>query len=213
MPPRRKRAAAALSFTAMHSGSILLIWLAGVTLVQLLPPLTLTLALGSALLLAFAFAPQRARRLVRRVRIFLLVIAVLFAWFTPGEAVIRAWPSLSPSREGLEMAYLHGARLLVVVCAVALLLERLPADRLVSGLYALCRPLACAGLSAERLALRLMLVFRYVEGGAGRGWKDWLGGQDEGEEAPVLLRRERLGWVEGTMFCGLVLAWAGWLWW
>ncbi|NMG64271.1 hypothetical protein GPA19_04835 [Azoarcus indigens] len=197
----------------MHSGSILLIWLAGVTLVQLLSPVTLTLALGGALLFALALAPQRMRRLVRRIRLFLLVIGVLFAWFTPGEALIPAWPSLSPSKEGVEMAYLHGARLLVVVCAVALLLERLPADRLVSGLYALCRPFARAGLSAERLALRLMLVFRYVEGGGGRGWKDWLGEQGEGDEAPVLLQRERLGWLEAVMLGGLVVVWAGWLLW
>jgi len=197
----------------MHSGSILLIWLAGVTLVQLLSPEVLALALGAALLLAFMFAPARMRRLVRRVRILLLVIAVLFAWFTPGEAVLPAWPSISPSREGLEMAFLHGGRLLAVVCAVALLLERLPADRLVSGLYALCRPLAGVGLSAERLALRLMLVFRYVDGASGRDWKGWLGEQEEGDEAPVLLRRERLGWMEGMMFGGLVMVWAGWLLW
>ena len=100
---------------------------------------------------------------MRRIRELLIAITVLFAWFTPGEAALLDWPRLGPTREGLALAALHAGRLLAVVCAVGILLERLPLARLVGGLYALSRPLRLAGVDPERLALRLLLVLRYVD--------------------------------------------------
>ena len=100
----------------------------------------------------------RFLRLLRRVRVLLIAIAILFAWFTPGEAFFHDWPRLGPTREGLALAVLHAARLVAVVCAVAVLLERLSLQRLVSGLHALSRPLRPIGVSPERLALRLFQV-------------------------------------------------------
>lgn len=201
----------------MHSGLILFLWLFAVAGVQLLPPALL----GGALLLvgslALLLARTRTLRLLRRVRVLMLAIAVLFAWFTPGEAMFVELPSLGPTREGLMLALLHGARLAVVVCAVALLLERLPVERLVAGLYALGRSLAVFGLPAERFALRLLLVLRYVDetprGTPGRDWKHWL--QDEGDTQdlqPVQLARERFGTADRLCALALVLAVLGWMW-
>ncbi|NLF52878.1 MAG: hypothetical protein GX576_00475 [Thauera phenolivorans] len=199
----------------MHSGLILLLWLAGVILLQALPLPALLPAALACLFVALLFARLRALRLLRRVRVLMLAIVILFAWFTPGEALLLVWPSVSPTREGALMALEHGARLAAVVCMVALLLERLPTERLVGGMYALCRPLALCGVSPERLALRLLLVLRYVEStgpGAARDWRHWLA-EDAGPVSAevVHLRRERLGaadWLLGGALIGLVCWWA-----
>ncbi len=199
----------------MHSGLILLLWLATVTLLQLLPDNMLAPAVAMCLGLGLGFARARTLRLLRRVRILLGAIFVLFAWFTPGEALLLDWPRLGPSREGSLLALAHAGRLMAVVCAVALLLERLSVERLVSGLYTLARPLRLLGLSAERLALRLLLVLRYVDasprGSSAGHWKDWL--QDDVaaiEAAPVRLRRERFGWPDALLSAGVF---ACVLWW
>ncbi|MBV2263695.1 MAG: hypothetical protein KUL79_09070 [Thauera sp.] len=202
----------------MHSGLVLLLWLAAVAAVQLLPPLALGVALAACALAAAVLARARTWRLVRRIRVLLIAITVLFAWFTPGEAALLDWPRLGPTREGLALAALHAGRLLAVVCAVGILLERLALARLVGGLYALSRPLRRVGVAPERLALRLLLVLRYVEASPrGQGsvdWRHWLADESAvdaaAECAPVVLVRERLGAGEallaGALFGGL-------LWW
>lgn len=211
----------------MHSGLILLLWLAAVASVQLLPISALGLAVLACACAALLWARVRAWRLVRRVRILLLAIVVLFAWFTPGEALWVDWPRLGPSREGAMLALLHAGRLLAVVCAVALLLERLPIERLVSGLHALASPLRVLGVPPERLALRLLLVLRLVEAsprGTQHGdWRHWLEdecergradttGRDEGggDGESVRILRERLGLVDGLV---AIAVFAALIWW
>jgi energy-coupling factor transporter transmembrane protein EcfT len=181
----------------MHAGTILLLWMAAALLAQIAEGWPLA-ALGvAALASALVSARVHCVRLLRRVRVLLLAILVLFAWGTPGEAVLIDWPRLSPSREGLLLALTHAGRLLALVCWVAILLARMPADRLVSGLYALARPVF--GLSSERLALRLLLVLRYVETARASGgdWRRWLSspGEDGGTDSleTVRLVRERTG--------------------
>jgi len=132
---------------------------------------------------------------------------------------------ITATREGLALAALHAARLLAVVCAVAVLLERLSLQRLVGGLHALSRPLRVIGVPPERLALRLLLVLRYVEAsprGHGRAqWRDWLlpeldddkrdgGERDDGAEEVVVLIRERLGVLDASVALGVF---AALLWW
>ncbi|AWI80233.1 hypothetical protein CEW87_13190 [Parazoarcus communis] len=197
----------------MHAGLILLLWVAGVASVQLASGALLAALVAGTLLLVIVFARMRGVRLIRRVRVLLLAIFVLFAWFTPGEALVSAFPVLSPTREGLTLALVHAGRLLVVVCCVALLLERLSPDRLVSGLYALCRPGAVLGLSAQRVALRLLLVLRYVDDARGgrHEWKQWLLATDE-PVSPVHLVRERFGSADLVVLVlvGGLLGW--WMW-
>lgn len=203
----------------MHSGLVLLLWLAAVAAVQLLPSAALGVAVAACALAAAVFARARTWRLVRRIRVLLIAIAILFAWFTPGEAALLDWPRLGPTREGLALAALHAGRLLAVVCAVGILLERLPLARLVGGLYALSRPLRLVGVAPERLALRLLLVLRYVEASPrGQGpadWRHWLADESPSdaaaEAAPVVLARERLGLGEGLLagaLFGTLLWWS-----
>ena len=209
----------------MHSGLILILWLASVASIQLLSPAALAVVVPCCLVAAGVFARARFLRLLRRVRVLLIAIAILFAWFTPGEAFFHDWPRLGPTREGLVLAALHAARLVAVVCAVAVLLERLSLQRLVGGLHALSRPLRLIGVPPERLALRLLLVLRYVEAsprGHGKAqWRDWLlpepdDGQLDDDERDdnvgevVVLIRERLGVLDASVALGVAGAL---LWW
>lgn len=178
----------------MHSGVILFLWLVVVLGLQMLDGIVL---LGALLVLtagAVALAPARSRRLVRRIRVLLLAIVVLFAGFTPGEAVWPDWPTLSPSREGLALALVHAGRLLAVVCMVAVLMEHLPAARLVAGLHALLSPLRALGLPVARVAVRIMLVLAYVEQAEPRNWRDWLQDRDDEQAPSVTIHREFMSW-------------------
>ena len=204
----------------MHAGLILLLWMLGVASVQFVGAGVLLALLLCCIVAVGVFARARGVRLFRRVRILLFAILLLFAWFTPGEALLVDFPSFSPTREGALLAFLHAARLIVVVGCVALLLERMSADRLVSGLYALCRPASILGLSAQSLALHLLLVLRYVDdarseerGKAGvmQEWKQWLLAGDE-VVAPVTLVRERFGPADAVVLVFLVGLLGWWMW-
>ncbi|MDR0634023.1 MAG: energy-coupling factor transporter transmembrane protein EcfT [Azoarcus sp.] len=200
----------------MNAGLILILWMMAVLLVQAAGGWHLAIWVALSLTAALAFARARCIRLLARVRALLLVILALFAWFTPGEAIFMDWPRLSPSREGLALALVHGGRLLAVVCWVAILLARMPPDRLVSGLYALARPCGALGVSAERLALRLLLVLRYVDAarGSGRDWRHWLSAPvAEGDDTTVRLVRERLGVMDAALLVLAATLLAGWWLW
>ncbi|KON80137.1 energy-coupling factor transporter transmembrane protein EcfT [Azoarcus sp. PA01] len=177
----------------MHAGLLILMWAAGVVVIQAVSGVWLLAAVIGSGLVASLLAPARSGRLVRRVRFLLLAIVVFFAWFTPGEALVADWPALSPTAEGMLLAAQHGGRLVAVVFCVAILLQRLSVDRLVSGLYALLRPLEFAGLPASRLAVRLLLVLRYVEAGAEHGWTHWLDEADDASDETISVVRERFG--------------------
>lgn len=69
----------------MHSGLILILWLAAVASIQLLSPGALAVVVPCCLVGAGVFAQARFLRLLRRVRVLLIAIAILFAWFTPGD--------------------------------------------------------------------------------------------------------------------------------
>lgn len=180
----------------MHSGTLILLWLAGVASIQFVSPgtlLGLTTALGVA---ATVYSGARSARLLRRVRFLLLAIIVVFSAFTPGEALLDFWPELSPSREGVALALVHAGRVICVVFCVSMLMRALPTHRLVGGLYALLRPFDAIGFPTERVAVRILLVLDYVDSEGVKDWKRWLldGGEERVSAIPV--SREALGWVE-----------------
>lgn len=156
--------------------------------------------------LSMVIARQRALRLLRRVRVLLAVLVILFAFFTPGEALLPVLGSAGPTVEGLVMAATHVLRLVVVVMLVALLLEMADERTLVSGLMGLAMPLAVFGLSVERLAVRTLLVFRYVESAPVGGWRTLISEESNGmpEEAVMVVFRP-LRWFD-RLVIGCLLA-------
>ncbi len=191
----------------LHPATRLVVWIALVAFSQL--------ARGPALggfglvvmVLAGWLARRRAWRLLRRSRFLVLVLVVLFGFFTPGEAVMPALAGLAPTHEGLALALLHGLRLVLVVLLVALLLETTDEHALVAGLITLASPLAGLGLSVERLAVRVLLVLRYVETPPAGGWRALIG--DEGMVSPseaLSVNVATLRWWDRVAMVGVAMA-------
>lgn len=160
--------------------------------------------------LGLSFARQRSLRLVRRARFLLIVLVVLFAFFTPGEALVSALGQAGPTREGLMLAASHGVRLLSVLILVALLLETTDERTLVSGLMTLAAPLGTFGFPVERLALRVLLVMAYVERPPEGGWRALLDGRADTPSGPGLrVRRQALA-VPDRLLIGALLVLIVW---
>jgi energy-coupling factor transporter transmembrane protein EcfT len=199
--------------SSFHPATRLIAWAGLVVLVQLARgPLLWGFGLFIGVM-ALAFAARRSRLLVRRIRYLLLVSLVLFAFFTPGELALPGLGPASPSIEGLRLAVAQGLRLLAVVMLAALLLEYTDEAALVSGMLILSRPLSLLGMSSERLAVRLLLVFRYVEKSPAGGWKSLLA-EDVGlEEGGVALRHAALQWQDWMVIGVVVLLGVGGVFW
>ena len=150
----------------------------------------LFLTAGASAGLAILRCRDRWWRLARRSRILIFSLILLYSFFTPGE---RLWPEpywLSLTREGLFFGLMHACRLLGLISALALMLEHLSPDMLVSALTALLRPLRRLGLEPTHAAMRLVLVLRGLEQRpVHTGWRSWIeGGDDPGDfDAPVSL--------------------------
>ncbi len=190
----------------MHSGLLIFYWLAAVAALQFVTPLWLYAATTLCAIVAVCYAPRRCLRLLRRIRFLVLAIVVLFAGFTPGEALLLDWPNLSPSREGVALAVEHVGRILAVVFCVAILMEHLPPHRLVSAIHALLRPLEVLNVPAARIAVRTLMVLKLVEGDAPKGWKAWLNDDHDDRHDPISIVREPFGTREGIVVGVTLLA-------
>lgn len=190
----------------IHPATRLLAW-AGLVVFAQLARGPILWGLGFVVIaLAALFARQRAWRLVRRIRILLFVLLVLFAFFTPGELLLPFLEGASPSREGVALAGLHCMQLLVVVLLVALLLELTDEKSLVSGLMFLARPLGKAGLSVDRMAVRMLLVFRYVESPPAGGWRALLSSPaEDGFHDALSVVLVPLHWWDVLAVCGFIV--------
>lgn len=190
----------------LHPATRLVAWAALVILAQLARgPWLWGLGL-IVLVVAVLFARHRAWRLVKRVRVLLLVLCVLFALFTPGELVVPFLGSAGPTQEGLGAASAHCVQLLVVVLLVAILLETTREQDLVAGLMVLARPLRGLGLPVDRLAVRVLLVFRYVERPPAGGWRVLLVHEDVMPAVESLrIRMFPLRWWDGLVGLGVVV--------
>lgn len=182
----------------LHPAARLLLWAASVVVLQSLSGYSLRFAVPVLALIATIFAPRRAWRLLKRVRWLLVALVVIFAWSTPGRLF---WPDAdwaSPTVEGLALAFDHGARLLGLLMLVALLLEHTPRESLLSGLYALLKPVTLFGADRARAAMRLGLVLRYTDQTLPRRhWREWLhSGQSSSAGETVRLVLHPFGLVD-----------------
>lgn len=128
---------------------------------QLLQPTPLVVV--TALLVTVTLWQERARmlRMLRRVRVLLAAIILVYGWSTPGLYVWPGW--LSPTREGLWFGLIQGLRLLAVLTSLQWLLRTLKRDDLFAGVYLLAAPLGWLGVNRQRWALRLALTMDYAE--------------------------------------------------
>lgn len=146
-----------------HPAVQICVWVLLALLAQRLQPLAL-LALCAVLSgIALRLCAGQLLSLLRRTRWVLIALLVIYAYTTPGAALVPALGIASPTREGMLDGVLQLGRLLSVLSGLAILLELLPQTQLISGLYTLAYPLRWIGLSRERIAVRLALTLEYAE--------------------------------------------------
>ena len=176
----------------MHPSTTLIAWLAAVLSLQFLGYAGLAwLALGLLISLPTIVRPWLAY--VRRARWLLLVLWLIMAYNTPGEAFQDfAW---APTYEGATEANLHVLRLLLMLGCLAWLFKRLGHDGLLSGLWGLLLPLRWLGMDAERLLVRLALVLENLQSPPERGaWKQMLHAQPDFSSGPEVLQLSLPAW-------------------
>jgi energy-coupling factor transporter transmembrane protein EcfT len=148
---------------------------------SLLVGVSLQCVSGAGLLLAIALLPVLGRaslvrwlRLLRRARWLLLTLLIVLAWGIAGEPLWEEAGRISPTYEGLTEAATQLGRLVLVLAAVASLLETTPIERLMAGTHILLRPLAGLGLDVNRAVVRLSLALHYAEQMPSRDWRNIL---------------------------------------
>jgi energy-coupling factor transporter transmembrane protein EcfT len=189
---------------ALHPTTRLLLWLLFLVAVQLLSgyPLAVVILLmplcGKAVL-------KRGWQLLRRARWLLLSLFVILAWGSAGEPL---WDSdLAPTQEGLNEALIHLGRLLLVLMAVAALLEKMSLPDLFAASHTLFKPLRRLRLDPDRGIVRLMLVLRYVEKlPRPRDWRSLLEVPETTVNETIEVSCQPLRGIDYALVAGAVLA-------
>lgn len=151
------------SFAWLHPASRILIYLLAALTIPGLPFFLLPVFCVLALLLLIG-RQQAPFRLIWRTRWLLLVMLFGYAYSIPGDSVWLELGTAAPSWEGLRHGLEQAGRLLVLLLWLDLLVLRLSSEAMLSGLYQLLRPLAVFGVNPSRIALRLGLTLRAIEG-------------------------------------------------
>ncbi len=176
----------------LHPSVSLLAWLAAVLAAQFLgyPGLAL---LALAIILSAPGAARPWLGYVRRARWLLLMLWLILAYNTPGEAL---WDlPWAPTYEGLGEANLQAARLLIMLGSLAWLFNRLGRDGLVGALWALLLPAGRLGLDSERLVVRLSLVMENLQSPPEKGaWKKMLDAEPDHALGPNVLHLSQPAW-------------------
>ncbi len=146
-----------------HPTVLILLWVCLVITIQSLQATKLVLAGLPLLAVAYALSATCLIILLRRTRWIMLSMLLIYAYATPRVAVWASLAQFSPTHEGLTNGLLQLCRLAFTLASLAILLNLLSRQQLISGLSVLTYPLRYVGLSRERLAVRLALTLQYAE--------------------------------------------------
>ncbi|HZX32354.1 MAG TPA: hypothetical protein VFF03_13465 [Rhodocyclaceae bacterium] len=195
-----------------HPAARLLFWLIAIVALQYLD----WAALG-VFALVLGLSGQGVRRrwwvLVRRARFLLLTLWLILAYGTPGDV----WRDLpwAPTEAGIYEATIHAVRLMVMLGSLGWLFESLPKERLMAGLWSLVQPLRRIRIDADRIVVRLALVFDYVEKAPPKGsWRHLLDESGHGEAGLDKVRIELPAWglIDTLSLVGLGVVMAAGVW-
>jgi energy-coupling factor transport system permease protein len=98
---------------------------------------------------------------VRPVLFLVLLTAILHLLFTPGVALWH-WGVLSVTREGVDMAFRMGTRILLLVLFAGLLTLTTSPTELSDGLERLLSPLGRFGFPAHEMAMMTTIALRFI---------------------------------------------------
>lgn len=145
---------------SFHPASLFLLWLGFLLAFSVRSGVVLILGCFIVTVWAFLSATLHLRRLLRRSMWLMLTLFVVLFWMTPGTPLsFMRFASV----EGLHLAIMQSARVLLAIASLALVLQYLSRADLVAGIYFFLSPLSYIGVSAKRLAARLMLTLEEVE--------------------------------------------------
>ena len=113
---------------------------------------------GVALTVSGRASFELACRLVLRLRWLWFSIVMLYACFTPGQAIIQDWEV--PSVDGVYAGTYRVALLIVTVLLVSLLVTHTLREELIGAIYRLAKWLP--GRFAEHVAVRIQLVLEIL---------------------------------------------------
>ncbi|MDX8385224.1 MAG: CbiQ family ECF transporter T component [Gallionella sp.] len=171
-----------------HPSSEILAWCMVVVMLQAIATDKLLLVSSLTLIGALVISGKKFILLLRRTRWIMLSLLLIFAFSTPGVELTSLMGNYGPTQEGLIDGLLQLTRVMAALAALAILLERLHRQKLISGLYTIFLPLRWLGMSRERLAVRLALTLYYAELTMLKGVTDWqsmLGGLFESKDEPL----------------------------
>lgn len=141
--------------------------------------------------------------LIRRTRWILFSLLLIYAYTTPGVALLTELGRYSPTLEGLSDGLIQLGRLLSMLSGLAILLSLLTESQFISGIHTLAYPLIWFGGSRERVAVRLALTLQYAEPTMRDTAADWRQAIGDALQPPletgqhVLLDRNTLKAIDG----------------
>lgn len=199
----------------VHPTVHILLWILLVLLAQRCQPVWLLALSILSSAAALWFDSAQFLRLLRRTRWIAFSLLCIYAWATPGTALLNALGALSPTYQGLLDGALQLGRLLCALAGLAVMLSFLTPERLIGGLYTLAWPLRLFGLSRERFAVRLALTLEYAETAMQDTAKDWRTTISRAIEIPdsgaahIELQRQRYGWMDALLLVAGIAVLAG----
>lgn len=199
-----------------HPAVQILLWLSLAVLVQRLTLLLLVIFSLLLLVLALRLCAKQLLKLFRRTRWIMLSLLIIYAYSTPGTALIAAWGVYAPTLEGLTGGALQLLRLLAMLASLAILLSLLSRTQFIGGIYTLAYPLRWIGIDRERAAVRLALTLQYAESTMGETAADWRGAIRHALEAPaagtghIELHKPHWHAIDGVgLLCSAAILWLG----
>jgi energy-coupling factor transporter transmembrane protein EcfT len=133
--------------------------------VQFMQLSLLVIVLGVLLAMALSRHAALLRKVMSRSRWLLLTLLLVYAFTTPGEYVQGWGATVAPTYEGLSQGLLQGARLILMLTGLVILLGTTSRPEVMAGIYLLLKPLRFMGISVDRFTARLWLTMHYVEEG------------------------------------------------
>jgi energy-coupling factor transporter transmembrane protein EcfT len=112
-----------------------------------------------------AFLLEQVQFLQRCIKLQWLFISIFFVYAitTPGEYLIIYDEMLGVTKEGVSMAFMQIAKVIMAIACLRILFYRTSINQLVGGLCQLLYPIQIIGLNIERFAVRLFLTLHYVD--------------------------------------------------
>ena len=152
-----------MSQLKLHPTTLLLAWMGLAIALSWFEIPALLLASAAIFALMWAIGVARCWRLVRRTRILLLTLLLVYAFAMPGTPLIAVWDQAYPSAEGLAAGLRQVWRLMLMIVALATLLAYLSREQLLAGIYTLLLPIKSLGVPVAQFSVRLWLTLLYVE--------------------------------------------------